>query len=150
MAKTTQTQREQIIMTARKNPHLKHGDIADMLGLPKTITSNIICRSKRNLGESFYLNGGKRPTANTSLVYACLVRSPNVAIKSSTIESNTGLTKQQVRHAVNHLKNQLEHNITRHVNGETVCYFYNPQAKEVKQKPLFNDVFSLMNKTLAL
>lgn len=141
----SQTLREQIILTARKNPKLKRSDIAEIHGVSPNTASQIVYRAKRSLGDAFYLGKGKKPTPNTALVFGCLERNPNFPVKSTVIESKTGLTKDQVRAAANHLRNKLERDITRHSEGDCVFYVYKPQRDDLPQKPRYVDVFAMMN-----
>ncbi|MCG9785369.1 hypothetical protein L1D52_23970 [Vibrio brasiliensis] len=144
---TTQTQREQIVLTARKNPKLKHREIADMHSVSLNTASNIIGRAKRHLGDKFYFEGKKR-TTNTSMVLDILENSPRVAVWSSVIEKKTKLTDEQVRSAANHIRNTMGLDVTRHVveSDGRVMYLYQPKDNKEAQKLRFVDVFTLMNR----
>ncbi|PNI01197.1 hypothetical protein C1N32_20760 [Vibrio diazotrophicus] len=145
---TTEIQREQIILAARKDATRKTSDIAREYEVTAEIASSLISKAKRRLGDEFYLNGQKPPTANYMLVLGCLERSPNVAVTVSSIMNTTGLTFEQVKSGVKILNaNHCKH-IERSGEKMQTHFIYKPNhsiPRELVRKLTMKDVFNIMN-----
>jgi hypothetical protein len=145
---TTEIQREQIILAARKDATRQTSDIAREYEVTAEIASSLIWKAKRRLGEAFYLNGQKPPTANYMLVLGCLERSPNVAVTVSSIMKKTGLSFAQVKSGVKILNTNHGKRVERHGLKMQTYFIYKPNQKEPRElvrKLTMNDAFSIMN-----
>ncbi len=146
---TTQIQREQIVLAARKNATRKTCDIAREYEVTTEQASALIWQAKRRLGESFYLNGQKAPTANYMLVFGCLERSPNVAVTISSIMKKTGLDFKQVKKGVEILNKKQNKHVECHGKKMQAYFIYKPnhnESRELVRKLTMSDAFAMMNK----
>lgn len=143
----TATQKEQIILCARKDATAKVCDIARMYEVTPTQASTIIYRAKQQLGDDFYLNGQKAPTANYLLVLGCLERAPNMPVTISSIMRQTGLSFDQVKCGVKILVNNHGKHVERGGQTDQTYFVYKPAdaQRELVRKPQFADVFNMMN-----
>lgn len=144
----SEIQREQIILRARQNATLKASDIAAQFEITPMQASAIIYRAKKKLGESFYLNGQKKPTDNCMLVFGCLERTPRVPVTIKSVMRKTGLAFDQVKTGARTLRRNHGKCIELHGQLEQAYLIYNPsgsEPRELVRKLTMPDVFNMMN-----